>query len=97
MSIADQVASLTAHVRRLEKDDVHLYIRFDQAALDRIGLRHGARVQVDLNGRARVTGLVKTSGATPWLAPGGDDSNASITQMLRGAGFRHGDDVPSRI
>ncbi len=86
--------SLCAHVRRLSSAGTVLYIRLDNSALSRIGLRHGDIIEIEL-GRVCVAGIVKTSGGSPWLAPCSGSSNAAITTILRSAGFEHGADVRS--
>lgn len=88
---------LIAHVRRLASDGVLLYVRVGAADVHRIGLRGGESIAMDVGGRVTVTGVIKASGSTPWLAPGAGSSNASITELLRGAGFEHGDDVPASL
>jgi hypothetical protein len=88
---------LVAHIRRLSSDGAQLYIRLGVADVARLALRHGQRVEIEVGGNVRVTGIVKTSGSSPWLARGGDTSSADITAALRKAGFEHGDDVPAVI
>src|SRR5438067_9866365 len=96
MSTAGSVLgfSLCAHVRRLSSAGTVLYIRLDNSDLSRIGLRHGQTVELDL-GRVLVSGVVKTSGGSPWLAPNRGSSNPEITTALRAAGLEHGMDVRS--
>src|SRR5579863_3668843 len=89
-------SALSDHIRRLSTQGSVLYIRIDNSDIARLGLRHGEAIEMDL-GRARVFGIVKTSGDSPWLAPGLGFSNASITAALRQAGFDHGMDVPATI
>lgn len=89
--------SLVAHVRRLAADGAVLYVRIDRADVARLGLEHGQEVEIDLAGKVRIRGIVKTSGGSPWLAPGSRTSNAAITRSLRQAGFGHGDNVQSTV
>jgi hypothetical protein len=90
--------SISARIRRLAGTaDAHLYVGFSKSELSRANLQHGQRVELDLNGKAQIVGTVKTSGSTPWLAPGEDTSNAAIDTILRRAGFSYGDDVPSHF
>ena len=84
-----------AYIRRLASDGARLYVRLDMNDIARLGLAHGQGVELEVGGEVCVTGIVKTSGGTPWLAPGHGSSNAAITEALRKAGFDHGDDVPS--
>lgn len=86
--------SFTAHIRRLSTAGSVLYIRIANSDVSRLGLRHGQAIEIDL-GRVRVTGTVKTSGGSPWLAPSPGSSNAAITSALRGASMAHGMDVPA--
>lgn len=86
--------SFTAHIRRLSAAGSVLYIRIANSDISRLGLRHGQAIEIDL-GRVRVTGTVKTSGGSPWLAPSHGSSNASITSALRGASLAHGMDLPA--
>lgn len=86
---------LTAHIRRLGTTTDQLYIRFAQPDLTRLGLGHGDTVEMSLGDRVRIIGVVKTSGASPWLAPSREYSNRTITERLRDAGFAHGHDVPA--
>lgn len=88
---------LVAYIRRLASDGARLYVRFNMNDITRVGLAHGEGVELNVGGKVCVTGVVKTSGGTPWLAPGHDSSNAAITEGLRKAGFDHGDDVPSVV
>ena len=83
---------LTAHIRRLASDGHELYIRLTSADLSRCGFKHGQAIELRIR-EIHVRGVVKTSGATPWLAPGRGNSNRAITATLREAGFNHGDDV----
>lgn len=97
MSIAVAAPTfLVAHIRRLSTAGSTLYIRIDSSDIARLGLKHGQAVEMDL-GRARIAGVVKTSGGSPWLAPGQSNSNAAITAALRKAGFEHGTDVPATM
>lgn len=89
-------AHLTAHIRRLSAEGSVLYVRIDSSDIARSGLRHGQGVEIDL-GRDRVSGIVKTSGGSPWLAPEPGSSNASITAVLRRNGFEHGMDVRAGV
>jgi hypothetical protein len=80
------------HIRRLSSAGSLLYVRIGSSDISRLGLRHGQAIEIDL-GRALISGIVKTSGGSPWLAPALGSSNAAITATLRGAGFEHGMDV----
>jgi len=84
--------SFVAHIRRLSAAGSVLYIRIDNSDISRIGLKHGRAIEIDL-GRASITGIVKTAGSSPWLAPSPGSSNAAITNVLLDAGFKHGMDV----
>ena len=84
--------SFTAHIRRLSTAGSLLYIRIANSDISRLKLRHGQAVEIDL-GSVRVTGTVKTSGGSPWLAPCPGSSNAAITSALRAASLGHGMDV----
>ena len=88
--------SLVAHIRRLSATGSVLYIRIDKSCISRLGLKHGQPIEVNLD-RVRITGVVKTSGGSPWLAPVDGSSNAVITATLRGAGFEHGMDAPATV
>jgi 3-methyladenine DNA glycosylase Tag len=88
--------SLVAHVRRLSSSGSTLYIRIGTSDISRLELRHGQEIQIDL-GRVRIEGIVKTSGGSPWLAPGLRGSNAAITAALRAAGLDHGMDVSATV
>jgi hypothetical protein len=94
MSLASQ--SFTAHIRRLSTAGSVLYIRIASSDILRLGLRHGQNVEIDL-GSVRVTGMLKTSGGSPWLAPSPGGSNSAITSALRGASLSHGMDVPATL
>jgi hypothetical protein len=87
---------ITTHIRRLSAEGSVLYIRIDNPDIARLRLRHGQAVEIRL-GRARVGGIIKTSGGSPWLAPEPGVSNASITAILRQAGFDHGMDVTATV
>lgn len=84
--------SFTAHIRRLSTAGSVLYIRIANSDISRLGLQHGQAIEIDLGG-VRVTGTVKTSGGSPWLAPCPGSSNAAITSALRRASLAHGMDV----
>ena len=88
---------LVAHIRRLASDGGRLYVRIGAEDVRRLNLSHGQVVHLTLDRGVRVSGIVKTSGASPWLAPGPDGSNSAITADLRKAGFDHGDDVPATL
>jgi hypothetical protein len=92
MSTADTLLSLVAYIRRLSAAGPVLYIRIGNSDISRLGLSHGQGIEINL-GRVRITGIVKTSGGSPWLAPAPGVSNAAITAALRGARFEHGMDV----
>jgi hypothetical protein len=64
----DAPFTLVAYIRRLSKAGPKLYIRIANSDISRLGLRHGQAIEIDL-GRVRITGIVKTSGGSPWLAP----------------------------
>ena len=96
MNTADD-QNLVAHVRRLASDGVRLYVRIDGTDVARLHLTHGQRVEIDMGGKVCVRGIVKTSGGSPWLAPGQNSSNAAITSALRNAGLEHGDDIHAVI
>jgi hypothetical protein len=87
---------LTVHIRRLSAEGSVLYVRIDSSDIARLGLRHGQAIEIDL-GRDRVSGIVKTSGGSPWLAPRSGSSNVSITAALRRNGFEHRMDVPASV
>jgi hypothetical protein len=87
---------LVAHVRRLSTAGTTLYIRIGNSDVSRLGLAHGQAVEIDLRG-VRIDGVVKTSGGSPWLAPGHRGSNAAITSALRGAGLDHGMDIHATL
>ncbi|HKT87398.1 MAG TPA: hypothetical protein VJQ59_03110 [Candidatus Sulfotelmatobacter sp.] len=89
-------ATLMAHIRRLSTDGAVLYIRISTSDISRLGLEHGRALELDL-GRVRITGILKTSGGSPWLGPTLGGSNGAITSALRGAGFEHGMDVSASI
>src|SRR4051794_39730937 len=82
---------LTAHIRRLAADGRELYVRLSRHDIESLGFRHGEFVRLDV-GSASISGTIKTSGSSPWLAPG-ELSNGEITARLRAAGFDHGHDV----
>jgi hypothetical protein len=84
--------SLVAHIRRLSAAGSVLYIRIGNSDISRLGLRHGQAIEIDL-GPVRITGIVKTSGGSPWVAPASGSSNAAITDALLNARFNHGMDV----
>ena len=63
--------SVTARIRRLNSSGDPLYVSFDRVELDAAGLEHGEHARLELTHGA-VTGIVKTTGATPWLAPHAD-------------------------
>ena len=88
--------SIVAHVRRLSKTGTELYIRIDVADIARLASAHGRALELDL-GNCCFAGIIKTSGASPWLAPPAGGSNARITATLRGAGFEHGMDRPATL
>jgi hypothetical protein len=88
--------SFTAHIRRLSTAGTVLYIRIANSDMSRLGLRHGQDIEIDL-GRVRITGTIKTSGGSPWLAPSPGSSNAAITSALRGVSFAQGMDVPATL
>ena len=89
---------MTVHVRRLSaSDDAALYLRLNNGALAAAGIDPDTPVTVELPGPCTVAGVVKTSGGSPWLAPGRRSSNAAITETLRASGFEHGDDVAARL
>jgi len=88
--------SLAAHIRRLQSAGTTLYVRIDPLDISRLALEHGQAIDLDL-GRTRISGLVKTSGGSPWLAPPPGGSNARITADLRRVGFEHGDDVEAAV
>ena len=87
---------LTAHIRRLSAEGSVLYVRIGSSDIARLGLQHGQAIEIDL-GRDRVSGIIKTSGGSPWLAPRSGSSNASITAILRRNGFEQGMDVPAGV
>jgi len=87
---------MTARIRQLSSTGEQLYIQWMRAELSSLGLDHMTAVSVELPGSEIVRGVVKTSGSTPWLAPGAD-SNARITEVLRGAGFEHKDECRVRV
>jgi hypothetical protein len=87
---------ITAHIRRLSAEGSVLYIRIDNPDIARLRLRHGQAVEIRL-GRARVGGIIKTSGGSPWLAPEPGVLSASITAISRQAGFEHGMDVTATV
>ena len=88
---------IIAYLRRLATDGKELYIRLDKEDVARHLLRHGSEIEINVGGKVRVSGIVKTSGSVPWLAPRTNDSNANITQQLMAVGFTHGDDMPSQV
>jgi hypothetical protein len=87
---------LVAHIRRLSAAGSVLYIRIDTSDVSRLGLRHGQAIEMDL-GRIRISGIVKTSGGSPWLGSPPGSSNAAITEALRGAGFELGRNVQATV
>lgn len=89
--------SLTARIRRLSRDGDQLYVQFIRRELDALDLRHLTSVTMRIDGCCQVGGIMKTSGATPWLAPGDGWSNQSITAALRKHGLAHGQDLPAII
>jgi hypothetical protein len=89
-------SSLVAHIRRLSAAGSALYIRIGASDISRLGLTHGQAIEMDL-GRVRISGIVKTSGSSPWLAPVPGSSNAAMTAILRGADLEHGMDVSVSI
>jgi hypothetical protein len=88
--------TLIAHIRRLSRAGPELYVRIDASDITRLGLQHGQAVEFDMV-RVRITGIVKTSGGSPWLGPGRGNSNAAITAALRGAGFENGVDCRATV
>jgi hypothetical protein len=90
--------TITSRIRRLAKsDDAPLYVQFGKADLDRTDLVHGQRIMIEFQQGVSITGTVKTTGSTPWLSPGEDNSNFDIDAELRRAGLKHGDNVESRF
>ena len=87
---------LTARIRRLSTTCGRLYVQLVRAELEALQLEHLTSVRVELPGGQLVRGVVKTSGATPWLAPG-VDSNDQITEVRRSAGFAHGEECRVRV
>jgi hypothetical protein len=88
--------SFVAHIRRLSAAGSVLYIRIGNSDISRLGLQHGQAIEIDL-GRVRIAGVVKTSGGSPWLAPGPGSSNAAITEAIRSALLEHGADVSATV
>ena len=84
---------LSAHVPRLSSDGDPLYLRLDPDELRRSGLVHGQSISAVLPTGATIYGVVKTSGTSPWLAPGDAGSNAAISESLISAGLAHGQDI----
>ena len=83
---------LTGRIRRLSSAGDSLYIQVVRRELEAAGLEHGREVKIGLPNGGHVSGVVKTSGSTPWIGPAGGDSNRSITAALRDAGLEHKDD-----
>ena len=88
--------TLVAHIRRLSSSGEVLYVRIDVKDVLRLGLAHGQEVELDV-GQARLAGIVKTSGGSPWLAPMPGNSNPSMTSAMRHAGLEHGMDIRAAI
>jgi hypothetical protein len=88
--------SFIAHIRRLSAAGSVLYIRIGNSDVSRLGLQHGHAIEIDL-GRVRIAGVVKTSGGSPWLAPGPGSSNAAITNAIHRAHLEHGADVRATV
>jgi hypothetical protein len=90
--------SLTAHIRRLSAEsDSKLYVRFSMADVAAAGIEHDRRVEVTLDRRITVVGVLKLTAGNPWLSPGEAGSNAEISDQLVRAGFRLGEDTPATI
>jgi hypothetical protein len=89
--------NILAYIRRLSKKDWTLYVRFDRDDVARCELRDGDEVELNVGGKVTLRGVVRTTGAGPWLAPREGGSNESITQSLKYVGYTDGDDMPSYV
>ncbi|HYC78972.1 MAG TPA: hypothetical protein VEI02_15200 [Planctomycetota bacterium] len=88
---------LTAFIRRLQQRDGHLYVRLDRAQLQSAQLLHGTRVVMEIGGRVLLRGVIRTSGASPWVGPTEITSNAVHHAALKGAGYVYGDNVEATV
>ena len=88
---------LTCKIRRLSKAGHDLYIQFDRRELDRQGFRECEPVQLNVNGRCQVRGLVRTKGSVCWLGPASGFANQRITRLLRLEGLAHGSQVQATV
>ena len=98
MPSAELPVTLVAHIRRLAAhSDALLYVRFSMSEVEPTGLSDGQRIQVTLDKRVTVTGILKLTANNPWLAPDADATNADISAQLTRAGLKLGEDVQALI
>ena len=86
---------LIARVRRLNSSGHPLYVGLNRRELAEVGLRHGSSIRMSFPGLS-VRGIVKTTGAKPWLGPLPGE-RGRIAEALAAAGFQHGQDLATVV
>ena len=89
---------ITVHIRRLAATaDADLYVRLENRDVERLGVPDRQLVSLILADGPTISGTLRSSGGSSWIAPAPGSSNATVSALLRAAGLEHGSDVKATV